>query len=291
MKTKIGVLILAVVSIGLLIALLATKKAAEGERARDGSIITVFSNQLLTVHSSLDELSQNYLEISNRWITTRAAYGDATNNLAQATNNLAETASTLAATRSSLQGAQDQITNLSTRISDLQLQNQALDAQAGSLSNRIALLDAQIAETRQKLATSETNNAFLTGELQKQMAQKAELEHRFNDLDAVRAQVKKLRDEAFAARRLQWINNGTSPGTQPKGGEILMRRTPPPEATTTTNRRPQFDLNVEVGSDGSVHVIPPPASPQDNAAQAAARAALLRQMNGTNAPAPSDAAH
>ena len=284
MKTKIGAVILAAACIGLLIALLATKKAAEDARHTDEVSLNEFSNQLVTVHSSLDELSQNYLEISNRWITTRAAYVDVS-------NNLMETSTALAAAQTSLQGDADQITNLTGRISDLELQNKALDAQAGSLSNTIAGLDAQIAETRQKLATSETNNVFLTGELQKQMAQKAELEHRFNDLDAVRAQVKKLRDDAFAARRLQWMNNGTSPTTQPKGGEILMKRTPQPDAGATTNRRPQFDLNVEVGSDGSVHVIPPPASPQDNAAQAAARAALLKQMSGTNATAPSDAAH
>jgi hypothetical protein len=42
-------------------------------------------------------------------------------------------------------------------------------------------------------------------------------------------------------------------------------------------------LNVEVGSDGSVHVIPATPSSQDTAAQAAARAALLNEMNGTNA--------
>lgn len=284
MKTKIGAVILAAACIGLLIALLATKKAAEGDRKSDEQSINEFSNQLVKAHGSLDELSQDNIVLSNYLATARTAYTDAS-------NNLVETSTTLAAARTSLQGAEDQITNLNSHISDLQLQNQALDAQAGSLSNRIALLDAQIAETQQKLATSETNNVFLTGELQKQMAQKAELEHRFNDLDAVRAQVKKLRDDAFAARRLQWMNNGTSPTTQAKGGEILMRRTPPPDAGAATNRRPQFDLNVEVGSDGSVHVIPPPASPQDNAAQAAARAALLEKMAGTNATAPSNAAH
>jgi hypothetical protein len=284
MKTKIGVVILAAICIGLLIALLANKKAAEDQHHTDEVSLKEFSDQLVKAHGSLDELSQDNIVLSNYLATTRAAYADAS-------NNLVATSTTLATARTSLQGAEDQITNLTGRISDLQLQNQALDAQAGSLSNRIAQLDAQIADTQQKLATSETNNAFLTGELQKQLAQKAELEHRFNDLDTVRAQVQKLRDEAFAARRLLWMNNGTSPATQPKGGELLMRRTPPPDAAATTNRRPQFDLNVEVGSDGSVHVIPPPAVPQDNAAQAAARAALLKQMGGTNPAAPSDAAH
>jgi hypothetical protein len=47
-----------------------------------------------------------------------------------------------------------------------------------------------------------------------------------------------------------------------------------------------YDLNVEVGSDGSVRVIPPPTSPQDNSAQSAARAALMKTMGGTNTPGP-----
>jgi len=124
------------------------------------------------------------------------------------------------------------------------------------------------------------------------MAQKAELERKFNDVDAVRGQLSKLRTELFEARRLQWMNAGINPDHQPKGGELLMKRSlpsgSPPPAVTQTSPRPAtpYDLNVEVGSDGSVHVIPAtPATPaaQDNAAQAAARAALLQQMSGTNA--------
>jgi chromosome segregation ATPase len=193
-------------------------------------------------------LNQDNLVLSNYLATSRSEYADAS-------NNLVDTSNTLAAASASLQGAQDQITNLNSRIADLESQNKTLDAQADSLSNTIANLNAQIADTMMKLATSETNNTFLTDELQKQMAQKAALEHRFNDIDEVRAQVQKLRDEIFVARRLQWMNNGSNPSTLPKGGEILMKRTPP--ATTSTAHSPQYDLNVEVGSDGSVHVIPP----------------------------------
>jgi hypothetical protein len=135
-----------------------------------------------------------------------------------------------------------------------------LDDRATSLSNAIIALNAQIADTKQQLANAETNNTFLAFELQKQVEQKAELERKFNDLDEVRAQVKKLRDEAFAARRLEWIKDGTSPGTQPKGAQLLMgRATPRPSPAATTNP-PKYDLNVEVGSDGSVHVLPPPTN-------------------------------
>jgi hypothetical protein len=105
----------------------------------------------------------------------------------------------------------------------------------------------------------------------------------------VRSQLSKLRTELFEARRLQWMNAGNNPDRQPKGGELLMRRTlpsgSPPSAATKSSLRPAtpYDLNVEVGSDGSVHVIPETPSPQDTAAQAAARAALLKEMGTTNA--------
>jgi chromosome segregation ATPase len=168
-------------------------------------------------------------------------------------NNLEQTSSALADTKVALQGADDQITNLNSRITDLEAQNKTLDDRATALAGTIQTLDSQIAATQSQLATSETNNTFLTAELQKQMAQRAELEHKFNDLDIVRAQVKKLRDEMFVSRRLQWMSNGTSPDTQPKGAQLLMQR-----STNTASAHPsQYDLNVEVGSDGSIHVIPP----------------------------------
>src|SRR5260221_2277063 len=97
------------------------------------------------------------------------------------------------------------------------------------------------------------------------MTQKAELERRFIDLHAVRGQLKKLRTELFEARRLQWMNDGTSPGMQPKGAELLMQRSSPAGAAPSGAKSvpkpaPQYDLNVEVGSDGSVHVIPAPTN-------------------------------
>ena len=78
---------------------------------------------------------------------------------------------------------------------DLEAQNQALDQRANSLSNTIAAMNAQINLTRAKLATSETNNAFLDAELKQQIAERDELQRKFNDLVVVRTQVRKLRDD------------------------------------------------------------------------------------------------
>ena len=254
MKIKIGIVILAVIGAGLLIALLATKKEAEELHKKDADALLDFSNQLTTASASLDDLRQVNLVLTNDVVAAHQV-------LDTVSNNLAETTATLADVRSALENSQGQVTNLTTRVSDLEEENKVLDERANSLSNAITALDVQIAETRKQLAAAENNNTFLTFELQKQVRQKAELERKFNDLDEVRAQVKKLRDEAFIARRTEWIREGTSPGEQPKGAQLLMgRATSRPLPAAVTNRTPNYDLNVEVGSDGSVHVLPPPTN-------------------------------
>jgi hypothetical protein len=72
----------------------------------------------------------------------------------------------------------------------LETQNQVLARHTAVLTNGIASLNAQIGDTEQKPAGSETNNAILEKELQQQMAGRTELESKFNNLSAVRAQVK-----------------------------------------------------------------------------------------------------
>ncbi|MDD5141707.1 MAG: hypothetical protein PHY43_15770 [Verrucomicrobiales bacterium] len=263
MKFKIGIIVLATVSVGLLVALFATKKAADDRRTHDTAAILDFSNQLVTANLDLTDVRQVNIMLTNDLSALQQT-------VAALSNNLAAASTALSTTKDSLQNAEGQIANLNGRITDLEAQNKALDERATELTNRLAELDALIASTQLKLASSESDNAFLTAELQKQLAQKAELERKFNDLNAVRAQVKKLRDELFVARRLQWMANGANPSTPPKGAELLMQRSSvsvnPASAaaakaatsTAATPARPAspYDLNVEVGSDGSVHVIP-----------------------------------
>jgi chromosome segregation ATPase len=280
MKTKTGIIVLVVVAVGLLIALFATKKQADDQHVKDATAILEFSNQLDSANINLNDLRQVNLMLTNDIESTRQALMETSNNLS----------GQLAGAKAEIENDQDMITNLNGRISDLETQNRALDGRAIMLSNNIVVLDAKIAATQQLLATTQTNNTFLAAELQKQMAEKAELERKFSDVDAVRAQLSKLRTELFEARRLEWMNAGINPDRMPKGAELLMKRAlpsaaPPAAAQATPKPAPQYDLNVEVGSDGSVRVIPPSTVSQDNAAQAAARAALMQQMGGTNTPA------
>jgi chromosome segregation ATPase len=255
MKFKVVIVILAVACVGLAIALLTTKKQADDQRAADVHSIGDYSNQVVTAHQQLEELGQVNLSLSNDLSSSQQQIVMGTQQIAQLSNSLAAANTTLTETKNSLVGAQELVTNLNTRINDLEVQNKLLDQQADSLSNTLAHLTLEIENTRTQLAVAQTNATFLQGELQKQLAQKAELEHKFNDLDELRVQVRKLRDEMFVARRIQLskYDNGGK-----KGAEMLMTRTPPPATSAARKTSPSaYDLNVEIGSDGSVKVIPP----------------------------------
>ncbi|HTB83572.1 MAG TPA: hypothetical protein VK742_07960 [Candidatus Sulfotelmatobacter sp.] len=247
MKTKIVIILLAVAVVGLAIALIATKKQGDEQHTVDISSISSFSNQVVEVNEQLKDLSQANLELTNDLALSRDQTSDLSNSLVAAN-------STLASTKSTLVDAQMQVTNLNSEIADLEAQNKVLDDRATELTNTIAQLNTMIDQTSIKLAIAETNRDFLSTELQKQMAQKAELEHKFGDLDEVRAQVRKLKDALYVARRVQLMKYDNS---TKHGAELLMIRTPPASTTTTSNLPPNYDLNVEVGSDGSVKIIPP----------------------------------
>ena len=248
MQTKLGIVILAVACGGLVIALFATKNTADERLKKDADAILDFSNQLVAATANLDELRQVNLMLTNDLAGSRQE-------TLTFSNQFTETSGTLASTKASLRSAQEQIASLNRRMAGLETRNQVLDQRAAALTNAIASLNAQIADTQQKLAGSETNKAFFEKELQRQTAAKAELESKFNNLSTVRAQVKKLKDDLLVARRLQWMRDGSEAGSQQKGAQLLMQHmaSAPPQP-------PHYDLNVEVGSDGSIHVIPSPTN-------------------------------
>lgn len=239
MKTTLGVIILLVVCVGLVVALIAGKRSADIQQKKDAETIVDFSNQLTTANINLDDLRQVNLMLTNDLDASRRT-------LTTLSNQYVETSASLSNTEAALKTAQDQIT-------DLEAQNRALDQQTMEMTNTIANLSAQITETQMKLVESETNNAFLESELKRQVAERAELERKFNNLSQVRAQVRKLRDDLLVARRLQWMREGTDPSQERKGAQLLMARAP----ETNRNIGPvRYDLNVEVSSDGSVQVVP-----------------------------------
>ncbi len=259
MKAKLGMIILAAGCALLAVALFVTKNTADERFKKDAYAILDFSNQLVAASANLDELRQVNLMLTNDLAGSRQE-------TLTFSNQFVETSGLLTSTKASLQNAQDQVTSLNSRIAGLESRNQVLDQRAAALSNAIASLNVQIADTEQKLAGSETNNAFLERELQRQTAAKAELESKFNNLTVVRAQAKKLKNELVIARRLQWMRNSVEASSQQKGAQLLMQR-----ATPIPTQPPRYDLNVEVGSDGSIHVVNQPANASATTTNAPAR--------------------
>jgi chromosome segregation ATPase len=239
MKTQLGIFILVVVCVGMLVALMTEKKRADTQQTKDTDTILDFSNQLTTASANLDELRQVNLMLTNDLDATRQT-------LTVLSNQYVTTSVSLSKTTAALKTAQDQIT-------DLAAQNQALDQQVAEMTNTISNLSTQISDTQMKLVESETNDAFLEGELKRQVAQKAELESKFNNLSQVRTQVRKLRDDLLMAQRLKWMRDGTDPSQQRKGAQLLVVRG---SATNRVVGPAHYDLNVEVSSDGSVQVVP-----------------------------------
>lgn len=254
MNAKIGLALLTVACIGLAVALVTIKSQLDEQQAQSASTISEFSNRLVDARDQINGLNQVNLILTNNLADSRQQSLAISNQL---TGKLADTINLLSSTTASLQDARQQVTNLNTRIAGLEVENSTLDERANSLSNTIVSLDSQIAITQKKLATATTNNEFLAKELKRQLAEKAELERKFNDLAEVRAQVHKLRMDLLTARRLEWMREGTDPSRQMKGAQLLMKHSPPANPAEPAAGSPAYDLNVEIGSDGSVRVIPP----------------------------------
>jgi septal ring factor EnvC (AmiA/AmiB activator) len=259
MKNRIGIIVLGLLCLGLVIAVITIRNNAVEQKRSDTESILGFSNKWVETSTKFEDQRQVNAELEKDLDGRKKAMLDLTNNLTAVSSNLSETADNLAKTEASLKTSQEELTKRDTKIAELEAQNQVLDKRAVDLSASITNLTFQIDDTEKKLAASEGDKAFLQKELHRMMAEKAELERQFNDLTVLRAQVSKLKQELNIARRLEWIRQGLFASTEQKGAQKLMQglgSSPSPARAA----RPVYDLNVEVGADGSVKVIPPPAN-------------------------------
>jgi predicted RNase H-like nuclease (RuvC/YqgF family) len=238
MKTLVTI-ILVLACAGLIIALVTMQKQNDVQKKKDTETILDLSNQVVSANGELIDLRQVNLALTNDLNVSHQQ-------LLVLSNQFTATSDSLSNSEAQLKTAQDQITAL-------EAQNQALDQHLADLTNTIENLDSQITETQTKLVESETNNVFLQNELKRQVAEKEQLQSKFNDLSTVRHQVKKLHDELVMTRRLEWIREGTEPSVQMKGGERLMWRPAIPKQILPPSR---YNLNVEVGANGSVRIVP-----------------------------------
>jgi chromosome segregation ATPase len=239
MKNLIGVIILAVVCLGLTVVLISSKKQASAEKAKDTETILYHSNELVKTSADLNEQRQVNTLLTNDLTATRTELASTRNEFANLTNKFTSVAGTLSNTEATLKASQSAVALRDQKIAALENQNRELDDKAIGLSAALTNLTAQIEDTQRKLTASEGDKAFLEKELKRMMVEKAELERQFNDLAILRAQVSKLKEELSIARRLDWIRKGLF-SDEPKGAQKLTQLQPK-EAKTN-----QFDLNVEV---------------------------------------------
>jgi chromosome segregation ATPase len=251
MKTMIGLVVLAALSLGLGVALLLSSKHATEEKQKDTGTILQLSNSWAETEGKLQEQKQVILTLEQ---DHKQQLAELTNRFSELSNQYAAVAGTLAKTEDSLKATKEEVARRDAKITELEQRNRDLDQRALDLSGALTNLTTQIAVTQGKLARSEGDKAFLEKELKRLMSEKAELERQFNDLVLVRAQVTKLREDLNVSRRLEWIRKGLFSTDEPKGAQKLMQKNlapPPPD------NEGKYDLNVEVNSDGSVRVVPP----------------------------------
>jgi chromosome segregation ATPase len=259
MKNRLGLIVLALLSLGLGIATITIRNNAVEQKRNDTDAILGFSNKWVETSTKLEDQKQVNAEMEKDLDVRKKALLDLTNTFTTVSSNLMDTSASLAKTEASLKASQEEVAKRDAKIAELETQNQALDKQAIDLSASITNLTLQIADTEKKLAASEGDKAFLQKELKRMMAEKAELERQFNDLTVLRAQVAKLKQDLSIARRLEWIRQGLFASSEQKGAQKLMQGVGT-SASQAKAARPAYDLNVEVGADGSVKVIPPLSS-------------------------------
>jgi len=267
MKNRMGIIILTLACVGLAIALVVNQSNATKSQKKAESTIADQSNGWVTAEGRLEEERKLTSSLTND-LAARV------NDLTSLTNQIIETSNALAKTQDSLKAAQDEVAKRDAQIADLETQNKQLDDKATDLSSSITNLQSQIDSTQKKLAASEGDKAFLEKELQRLVAEKAELERQFNDLKVLRTQVAKLKEEMNVSRRLAWIREGIFARDEQKGAQRLMENSTPAfgsnsaPVTAQAQTRPKpgnYDLNVEVNSDGTVRVIPPTNAAPTNA--------------------------
>jgi uncharacterized protein involved in exopolysaccharide biosynthesis len=259
MKNNIGFVLLALLAVILAVALVAIRQQAVERQKNDAATILDFSNQWSEASLKVDEFGQVNLALHNDLATNRALLADLSNSLTTVSVTMTNLGNSLAA-------AQSQIASQSTRITDLQQQNKelndraaALTSAAAELTNRIASLNGQINDTIRQLAGSKTNNAYLEIQLQHLILARAELEHKFETLASVREQLRKLEDDAYTARRLRWMKEGTD--VSMKGGPLMVKFR---DRGVASGGDDDYGLHVELGSDGSIRTVPLNADATNN---------------------------
>lgn len=250
-------ILLAVACVGLAIGLVMVTRQSAEQRSRDAESIDTFSNQWVQTKAKYEDQILVSSAFEKDLEKQKRAFLDLSNSLTQVAANLEQANSTVAKDEAAIKANEEELKKRDARIAQLEEQNRSLDLRATELSNAITNLTTQIDDTRRQLANARSDKSILEQKLKQLLSDKADLERQFNDLNVVRAQVAKLREQVVVARRREWNRRGILNDDQ-RGAQQLMRGNNTPSAPAP---RPAYDLNVEVGSDGNVRIVSPTNTP------------------------------
>ena len=251
MKSKIAIVILILVCLGLGVALVNQQRKYAQEKQEMDDRIVLQSDNLQKTSGKLEEQTQVNMRLESDLVARSNELAVLSSNLGKVSVDLEKTDAQAKATAEKLRVAQAELTKKDQRITELESERAILAKQMDQLTNSIGDLEKLIAKTEIKLATTQGEKNFLVKELTRLRAEKAELERQFNDIAVLRAQVSKLKEETAIARRLEFIRLNLFGVTAKGGAEKLM--TPPRTSQTGTN----YDLNVEIRQGGGARVVAP----------------------------------
>ena len=244
----LSLLLLTVVTLGLAGFLWKTMDEAKQERQKLTEELLNRSNEVVRTEGKVNELKS----VNTHLETTLARKSD---ELSSYSNKWSSTTQQLAKTeqlaKDAAAAAEAEIAKRNSRINELSGEKDELSKKMEGLNVEISGLNTQIKDTETKLAASEGDRALLEKELKRLLAEKAELERKFNDLAVLKKQVQKLKDELSISRRLEFIRKGLY-GFDKKGAEVLNEGVRP--KTVGSNAAPGLVLNATVGTDGSAKV-------------------------------------
>jgi chromosome segregation ATPase len=264
MKSKIAMIILVLVCLGLGVALIASKRNSDRIQTELEEQLNYNSNEVVRTSAKLEEQAQVNSRLMGDLDVRGSELKQLSNNLSKVIADLEKSDAQAKAAAEQLRTAQAELVKKDKKINELEGERVLLGKQMDKLTNSIGDLEKQITATEQKLATTQGEKDFLLKELTRLRTEKAELERQFNDLAVLRAQIGKIKEELAISRRLEFIRLNLFGATAKGGAAQLMTPT-----RTTTPRGTNYDLNVELRQGGEARVV----APTNTAAPAAQPAA------------------
>lgn len=221
------------------------RQEADQQRKANAARVDQLSADLVRSEMKLQEQVKVNASLETNLAQRVSEVGLFSNKLAFVTTELSRTEGEA---RAAMEKARQDIAAREKQIQGLEVEKDDLSKRMQDLTSRIGTLQSQITETERRLATSEGDREGLRKELRRLMAEKATLEQRFNDLAAVREQLRALREAAYVARRMEVIRHGVV-STDRKGAQLLNEGIRKPKAPETP--APEASLEVEVKASGS----------------------------------------